>query len=127
MPDYVQMHDYYYALHAALSGKITYIRDALIQYRQHAGNVTGGMNNFGLAAKMKSFKKINHKLHETIHQNYMFCKSNKGEHRELKDFIEIIDSNGLRRLKKAGQKGYRIEGRLQNMRLQYALLTFHKR
>ena len=59
IPKYVQMHDYYFALYASANGHIEYLDRSLIYYRQHAGNVTGGINNFSLLAKIKDLKKIN--------------------------------------------------------------------
>lgn len=56
VPARIAMHDHWYAFQAALHGKIFYVPQALIQYRQHSANVVGAHQR-GLLARIKRFSK----------------------------------------------------------------------
>lgn len=125
IPDYVQTHDYYYSLQAALNGMITKINQPLLLYRQHGDNVTGGINNYGIASKIKSLSSVNKKLHKTIYQNYSFCKEHeRSDNQYIKKYIELIESSPFRRVKLAKQDNYYIGGKASTGRLLWALLTY---
>jgi hypothetical protein len=44
LPKSLRMHDWWLALLAAAAGKVAYIPQPLVQYRQHAGNVVGAVS-----------------------------------------------------------------------------------
>lgn len=43
LPDYIYMHDHYFTIAAIVFGKLQYIDNALMFYRQHSNNVTGNI------------------------------------------------------------------------------------
>lgn len=125
VPEYVYMHDYYFALVVSLFGIVVYLDEPLILYRQHSGNVTGGAANFKKLSKLKSMSKINNKLHQIIMQNYIFCKTfSYMGNEDLNKYESMIDSNRIQRMFKAGKFKYSIPGKLQTLRLLIALATY---
>ena len=65
-PDVIMNHDGWCALIAASRGKILFIQEAKILYRQHASNVTGRAGYISLITLLKSFKSI---LAESVVRN----------------------------------------------------------
>lgn len=124
IPEYVQMHDYYFALYASANGYIEYLDRPLIYYRQHSGNVTGGINNFSFFSKIKDIRTVNKKLHESMRQNYEFCKRQGLGSAYTRNYIDLIQSRKVKRLHKAHVLRYRLCGIPQTIRLLFALITY---
>ena len=54
VPEQALMHDWWLALLASAVGEVSYIGKALVDYRQHEGQVTGGLGASNLHQKFKS-------------------------------------------------------------------------
>jgi len=86
MPGNIISHDWWIAINAKQQGKITYVSEALVQYRQHQGNQIGAAN---------SLKISNHTARVESHQKkLLFLESlrqsmewNKEEKKVLNDLI----------------------------------------
>lgn len=109
IPQYASMHDHWISLIASLYGKVVHLNEPLILYRQHSGNVTGGMNQFSFLKKIKNWKKTNIICEKTINMCYRFCKThNINEITE--SYIDIFHNrNVFRRLQKAFKFGYKLD------------------
>jgi len=62
----IVMHDYWAALIAAVFGKIVFIKQPLIRYRQHGDNSVGAMNASGLKYQYMRFKAGKKQFQERI-------------------------------------------------------------
>ncbi len=80
------MHDWFFGLVAAQYGKIVFIKDATIKYRQHAGNVLG-------AVSYKSIRHFFHKITQIKEAKMMFQKTWK----QAEEFVSCFnpDKNSL--------------------------------
>ena len=115
-PEYATCHDYWAALLAASRGKIVRLPYESIMYRQHSGNVTGGMNNYSLTAKLKHMKKINKRIREGIMQNYLFCKEYGHDIEEAEKYIKLIETPVILRGFKALSMSYKLDNKLATFR-----------
>lgn len=66
--DKVAMHDWWFALVAAIYGKIYFLNESTIKYRQHGGNVVGATNVNSLAFIIKRIAGKSH-VKETINMS----------------------------------------------------------
>lgn len=65
-PDEVAMHDHLLTMGAAVFGRIVYVDEVLMWYRQHERNVTGNQK-LGYRTKIKSFFKSNKSVIDRAH------------------------------------------------------------
>lgn len=63
------MHDWWIALHAIIFGKIIYLKDPQILYRQHVSNTVGAKDTRSIAYITRQFQNIN-LMKENINQTY---------------------------------------------------------
>ena len=67
IPSQAIMHDYWIALTAALLGKIIYLDEPLILYRQHNDNVIGSFK-YDMINMLKKLYRSNHELRNTFYK-----------------------------------------------------------
>lgn len=67
-PDYVHMHDHYITIGAVTFGKLHYIQESLMLYRQHNNNVTGNVP-VNAIDRAKSFIKRTNPIIDRKHYN----------------------------------------------------------
>ncbi len=115
-PEYVVCHDYWSALVASSKGVVVHIRYESIYYRQHDGNVTGGVNNFSLKAKIKNWKKTNNNIKKAIIQNYMYCKTISENNCIAQKYNRIMEKTRLYRGIYAMLHGYKLDNPIATMR-----------
>ena len=115
-PEYVVCHDYWAALVASSKGVIRHIWYESIYYRQHDGNVTGGVSNYSIKAKMKNWKKTNNNIKKVIIQNYMYCKTISENNSIAKKYNRIVESPRLYRGFYAMLHGYKLDNPIATMR-----------
>lgn len=116
-PEYVICHDYWAALVAATNGVVKRICYESILYRQHSGNVTGGVNNFSIKAKIKNWKKTNNNIQKGIIQNYMYCKTISKNNSIAKKYNRIMEQPRVYRGIYAMINGYNLENPIATMRV----------
>jgi rhamnosyltransferase len=96
IPEAAIMHDWWAALAAAACGKLLFINEKLIQYRQHSGNAIGSRSLGQLTSNLKSWpnlwRKGSHELCSTILQAGELAK--RLEHTEAQDpeLMQILNS-----------------------------------
>lgn len=73
MPDRVVMHDWWLALIAASTGRIAYVNEPTIYYRQHGGNVIGAKQyvSWQALARVCNIKQLNISIAKSIDQVIM--------------------------------------------------------
>lgn len=121
IPEFASMHDHWIALVASCKGKIIRIDEELMMYRQHANNVTGGVKQFSVINKIRTWNKINNEGKLTNRMCYRFCVENK-ENIIAQGYIDMFNSYGLSRLVKAVKFGYKLDHILATVRGIYILL-----
>ena len=128
IPAFVENHDYWIAFIAALRGNIVHIPEKLIQYRLHNTNVTGGINNYSLIAKIKNWNYINYIERKTMNQNYRLCQLWQKERNDiLEEYINIINERGIRRIWLAMKARYRRDNLLATVRYYYNLMCYDEK
>lgn len=118
------MHDWYIGIYAAAYGRISFIDNSLILYRQHGGNQVGAksfstkdiLNIIGLKDKLSTARISVKKTHEQA--KLFFNDFGKDlepiKRKDLQDYIDSFDKNLLCRAKLFFQRGFRKTGRLRN-------------
>lgn len=98
VPANIAMHDHWYAFQAALHGKIFYVPQALIKYRQHSANVVGAHQR-GLLARIKRFRKTLNGIKRSVVSArlmyLMFHHKDAQSRISLKDKVLFIKNNIL--------------------------------
>ncbi|HED2737217.1 glycosyltransferase family 2 protein [Klebsiella michiganensis] len=118
------MHDWYVGIYAAAFGRISFIDNSLILYRQHGGNQVGAksfstkdiFNIVGVKDKLSAARLSVQKTHE---QAILFFdefgeKLESDKRKDLQDFIASFHTDFLCRLKLFLRRGFRKTGRLRN-------------
>lgn len=78
--DYVWLHDHYLLLSAIAFGKVYYIKNPLLLYRQHENNVTPHFTTGKLAKIINKFKGKNYLLDKRLYlENKEFYRLNKNQ------------------------------------------------
>ena len=122
IPQYASMHDHWISLLAAYYGKIIHLEEPLMLYRQHSGNVTGGVNQFSLAKKIHDWKKTNKACERTIFTCYSF--SNTHDDSTSKGYADIFaNRNVFRRFYKALKFGYKLDHFTATLRGLFVLIN----
>lgn len=89
------MHDWIIGIIAALKGKIDYIEEPTILYRQHSRNSIGAKNYFQLAvSKLKNIKFIKSSLYQT---NYQLSDILKNLNLETTEYVKLVEKNFIYR------------------------------
>lgn len=101
MPKEAIMHDWWYGLVAAAFGKVEYIGDAGIKYRQHGNNTEGAKNlknPIYLLRKLFDRKNVKRTLQETYRQakafNEIYGGSMEKEKKEILDAYISMENKG---------------------------------
>ncbi|HOP11093.1 MAG TPA: glycosyltransferase family 2 protein [Oscillospiraceae bacterium] len=106
--DSILMHDWWFALIASAAGKIGFIPQPLILYRQHGGNAVGAKDGRGLRAVLYHLKNFNYKKHrqaliDTMIQAGQLLKLpnlqlDEREKNMLRDYANGAQTGKLRRI-----------------------------
>lgn len=122
IPDGVLMHDWWFALTAASFGKIEFIPEATILYRQHTSNSVGASKflSFYTLKKVFDFDKKDKLLAEIIKQDiilkeYIEQQLNSRVPELLDKFIEIRFKGGVKALFKTISNGISKKNILRNV------------
>ncbi|NLC93694.1 MAG: glycosyltransferase family 2 protein [Treponema sp.] len=98
------MHDWYLTILACTVGKIGYLHENLMLYRQHENNVTGNASG-SISEKFKNFFKNKNPLVDKKHYESLVCfydawkkKLNENDSRSICRFIKSVDKNFFYRL-----------------------------
>lgn len=98
------MHDWYLTILACTIGKIGYLHENLMLYRQHENNVTGNASG-SISEKFKNFFKNKNPLVDKKHYESLVCfydawkkKLNENDSRSICRFIKSVDKNFFYRL-----------------------------
>ena len=125
-PKYVVGHDYWLALNAAALGEVHFIDYKSMLYRQHSGNVTGGMNNYSLWNKLNKWRRTNDNIKKTIYQNYNFCKSIYMNN-DAQKYIEIVETPRILRPVRALKNGFSTDRSLALLRILYVFIIYDRK
>ena len=120
-------HDWYIALTAAAFGKIVFINEPLVDYRQHSSNVYGAVPRRNLFQKLLKRKELHQRLCLTEKQAAAFLE----QHRSYlsKEQIEILEAwsrllmekSYFKRLVKTVRYGFRKNDWLRTLGMWWAL------
>jgi rhamnosyltransferase len=97
LPDEIQLHDWWLALCAAASGRIAYINEPLVRYRQHASNQIGavtlpGMFNLFAAEYRKRLSNTRHYMWGPTRQAAALSERIKKRKVDCRlDVLDVID------------------------------------
>lgn len=116
-------HDYWIALCAVFFGEIILLDEFLMKYRVHSNNVTGGLNQYGLINKIRSWGIVNNKLKQKYRMCFYF--SNKNFCKEAEMYKRIFTSRGIIKICNVIKFGYRADSVLGTVR-EYFLILFTK-
>ena len=103
----IAMHDHGEALIAVLEGKIIHVRKKLVKYRQHANNVTGGINQFSYKRKILHWNEVNRNQMKTFQMCRKICDLYKDKSNVAKMYLSMLDSNKYMRVVRAIKYGFR--------------------
>lgn len=118
------MHDWYMAMLAQAIGRVGFIENSLILYRQHGGNVLGAQSAALSAVLRVSFKTRLVKARDIIKKSRIqaqlflqdFSPILKAEDRSLlTDYVESFEKGFFARFKLYSQRGVRKNGLLRNV------------
>ncbi len=107
VPDDAAMHDWWFALVAALLGRIVFVPEATVLYRQHLSNVVGAKryyNNLNYFLKVRKLKELDLKVIQAYRQGLALkerlteANSNK-DHKVLEKFVDSLLAGGFKAFK----------------------------
>lgn len=124
IPDEAIMHDRWLALVAASSGKIGFVDQPLIFYRQHGNNQVGARKYFSCTnvKKLLESSSMSEHIKKTILQNKQIWE--KYQNPYVGKYIYFLKENNLLGLWKMG---IRMQGMLRNMGYYYYLFRMRKK
>lgn len=96
----VIMHDWWCALVASYFGKIGYVNESLILYRQHGDNSVGAKKIYSIdyiGAKLSKINDIRASLYSTQHQAELFVKTYDIHDKILEEYSKLNTKGKLRR------------------------------
>ncbi len=123
LPQHARYHDWWLALIAAAFGRIGYVRESTMLYRQHGSNVVGDIGFFAYVSNRVSNL---HKQREALEELYrqageflqLYGDALPEEKKEiLSQFISMKEKNGLERRILILRYGYWKTGLLRNIGL----------
>lgn len=121
----IAMHDHGAALVAALEGEIIHVREKLVKYRQHANNVTGGINQFSYKRKILYWNEVNRKQMKTFQMCREFCDLYKNKSNVAKMYLRMLDGNKYMRVVRAIKYGFRRNGFLPTLRAYFVMMQYN--
>lgn len=123
IPSEAVMHDYWFALVAALQDGLKPVPEQLVFYRQHGSN-TIGVREYGVAAFLGRAKEIQRPFDLSPHiaqarALYANCSSlmSGGQRMLVQDFIKLGSSGLMRRCYLLLRHGFWMSGWLRNLKL----------
>lgn len=122
----IAMHDHGAALIAVLEGKIIHVRKKLVKYRQHANNVTGGINQFSYKRKILHWNEVNRNQMKTFQMCRKICDLYKDKSNVAKMYLRMLDSNKYMRVVRAIKYGFRRNGFLPTLRAYLVMMQYNK-
>jgi len=132
IPDKVMMHDWWLALIASIMGKILFIPESLVQYRQHHANVIGAKgtlrHNIEKLVKAKGVKNANKTMVRLLMQAIELRKwmgSHMNSRESIDDidaYIHILQAGGLTAVLKIYILGTYRQGIVANLLMIYLLI-----
>ena len=117
------MHDHWITLAAAFAGKIVYVDEGTILYRQHASNVIG-FSQYGISFLLKKLSKGLPAIREQLYRNMDQASSFLRLHKDMLNEEELLLLASLERFRKMGywekrlflwKNHFRKEGFLRNL------------
>ncbi len=123
LPGEIRVHDWWLAMICSCFGKITYINESTLQYRQHSGNMIGGSGfSTYVGNRLKNIQKQRQAIWDTFAQGKAFCdvfsSGLTGENREIATrFAAMAESNFLRRKWWLVRYGFWKSGLVRNIAL----------
>lgn len=122
---HIYMHDHLVALTAVSFGEIIHINEKLVKYRQHANNVTGGINQFSCKKKILCWNEVNRNQMKTFQMCREFCDLYKDESDITKMYLRMLDSNRYMRVVRAIKYGFRRDGFLPTLRAYWVMMQYN--
>jgi glycosyltransferase involved in cell wall biosynthesis len=99
LPKKIVMHDWWFALIAASTGKIVTLNDATVNYRQHSSNVVGAAkkNRFALISGWCKFREqMQERLAQlSILENHLHCKLKEESCIDIREFYFKAKKGGF--------------------------------
>lgn len=93
----VKMHDWWIAIFAAFFGKVDYIKEPTILYRQHKGNVVGSNKKIKINQLSRSVKNVFEQAFEfSLH--YQKEILDEGLNNELQDFVTLPEQSLMNKM-----------------------------
>lgn len=121
LPEFARYHDWWIALVAAVFGKLCFLDEVTIQYRQHGGNMVGSQSFFKYAIERTKYIKVQKaSLRTTEKQAWNFYEIYKNQMLEeqkqvIYDFAYLNNMNWLERRDKVIHYGFWKTGLLRNI------------
>lgn len=134
IPPQAENHDYWIALVASLFGKIFYLKDKTVLYRQHGGNISGSFDDNSLQKRFSriiirqdSFKMLRKKKEMLMKLKEIYYPlMNKTAKQTIDDFIDFYTDKSIS-LFFANIKNGVISQTIGQTLLLYASLLFYKK
>lgn len=112
--DVAENHDYWIHMIAMLTGNVYYLDVPTLKYRQHANNVTGGMNNRTFRKKLNRLTKVYNNFSIAINQNKIISKKFP-ENKESQEYFKIFSHSYFYRIYLAKKFGLKKSTTKENM------------
>lgn len=123
LPEHARYHDWWLALIASCYGKIAYLKEGTILYRQHGNNIVGDVSYGSYVKKrMRALKQQKSAIEETIGQARelyeMYGDDMPDASRKiLKDFVQLSDAGWFKRRRLLFKHGFFKSGFARNIGL----------
>jgi len=130
LPENILMHDWWFALMAASLGKLVYISQATVRYRQHGGNEVGAKKYFSGAniLRLARIEQMERMVARTVGQlcslrERLSCLSGAQIPAYMSAYLDAALESGSRAACYARRHGIGKQGRLRNLVFLSILLT----
>lgn len=123
LPEEIRVHDWWLALICSHFGKISYIAETTLQYRQHSGNMIGGSGFLDYVKnRLQNVSRQREAIRETFIQGEafykIFGKELSAEKKEIaKQFAEMSGASAFKRRKNMIHYGFCKSGFVRNIAL----------
>lgn len=123
VPEQIRVHDWWLALICSHFGKISYLDETTLQYRQHSGNMIGGSEFFDYVKdRFQNIRRQKEALVQTYAQGKafydIFGKKLSGEKKEIAEqFAAMLEAGGFRKRINMIRYGFCKSGMVRNLAL----------